>query len=141
MVRAMEFDPDAALRAALGLFWERGYEATSMSDLVERPGIGRAGLYATFGGRHELYLRALRRHREVRRPLYMETLSRPGPALPAVRELVEGYVRDSVGDAGRRGCMIGNEAEMLPGDERVARCVPASVPDARRQEAGYVTLD
>ncbi|MEU8382797.1 TetR/AcrR family transcriptional regulator [Streptosporangium sp. NPDC048865] len=124
MVRTKEFDPDAALQAALDLFWERGYEATSVSDLVDHLGIGRASLYATFGGKHELYLRALRRYREIRRPLYMETLSRPGPALPAVRELVEGYVRDAVGEAGRRGCMVGNAAaEMLPGDEQVARCV------------------
>ncbi|MER7127883.1 TetR/AcrR family transcriptional regulator [Streptosporangium saharense] len=125
MARTKEFDPDAALEAALALFWERGYEATSMSDLVERLGIGRASLYATFGGKHDLYLRALRRYVAARNPSPVELLSQPGAALPAVRGLVELYTEDSVGD--RRGCMIVNAAgELLPGDERVAGIVDAN---------------
>ncbi|MFE5588533.1 helix-turn-helix domain-containing protein, partial [Kitasatospora sp. NPDC056531] len=59
MARTKEFDPDAALQAALELFWRRGYEATSMADLVEGLGIARASIYATFGSKRELYLRAL----------------------------------------------------------------------------------
>lgn len=125
MARTKEFDPDAALEAALALFWERGYEATSMSDLVERLGIGRASLYATFGGKHDLYLRALRRYVTARNPSPVELLSQPGATLPAVRGLIELYTEDSVGD--RRGCMIVNAAaELLPGDERVAGIVDAN---------------
>jgi len=56
VARTKEFDPEAALQAALELFWRRGYEATSMSDLVDHLGIGRASLYATFGNKHELYV-------------------------------------------------------------------------------------
>ena len=52
MARTKEFDPDAALQRALELFWERGYEATSMADLVARLGVARASIYATFGGKH-----------------------------------------------------------------------------------------
>ncbi|MBI0380439.1 helix-turn-helix transcriptional regulator, partial [Streptomyces albiflaviniger] len=49
MARTKEFDPEAALQSALELFWQRGYEATSMADLVDYLGIGRASIYATFG--------------------------------------------------------------------------------------------
>ncbi|WP_248964676.1 TetR/AcrR family transcriptional regulator [Sphaerisporangium perillae] len=127
MGRTKEFDPEAALQEALELFWERGYEATSMSDLIERLGIGRASLYATFGGKHELYVKALRRYIETRRPSPVEILSQPGPALPAVRALVESYVADSVTDVLRRGCMVVNAAaEMMPADDEIARFVEAN---------------
>lgn len=62
MARTKEFDPDAALQSALELFRQRGYEATSMSDLVEHLGIGRASIYATVGNKHALYLKALDRY-------------------------------------------------------------------------------
>ncbi|GAA2300761.1 TetR/AcrR family transcriptional regulator [Nonomuraea roseoviolacea subsp. roseoviolacea] len=124
MARSKEFDPGAALDAALELFWERGYESTSMADLVERLGIGRASLYATFGGKHELYMKALERFTEVQNPSAVELLSQPGPALPAVRRLVESFARQSSSEEGKRGCMIVNAAaELLPRDEEVCRFV------------------
>ncbi|GGL01183.1 TetR family transcriptional regulator [Sphaerisporangium melleum] len=127
MARSKEFDPHEALQAALELFWERGYEATSMADLVERLGVARASLYATFGSKHDLYLLALRRYIETRRPSPIEILSQPGPALPAVRALVEHYAVDSVNDVRRRGCMVVNAAaEMLPGDAEVGRLLDAN---------------
>ncbi|GAA3148442.1 TetR/AcrR family transcriptional regulator [Nonomuraea roseoviolacea] len=124
MARSKEFDPGAALDAALELFWERGYESTSMADLVERLGIGRASLYATFGGKHELYMKALERFTEVQNPSAVELLSQPGPALPAVRRLVGSFARQSSSEEGKRGCMIVNAAaELLPRDEEVCRFV------------------
>ncbi len=127
MARSKEFDPDVVLGRALELFWQRGYEATSMADLVEHLGIGRASIYATFGSKHDLYLKALERYVRTRDPDLVESLSQPGPALPAVRALVELYVEDSIHDLNRRGCMIVNAAaELLPEDERVARFVEAN---------------
>ncbi|GLW10203.1 TetR family transcriptional regulator [Microtetraspora sp. NBRC 13810] len=125
MARTKDFDPDAVLQRALDLFWERGYEATSMADLVAHLGIGRASLYATFGGKHELYMRALEHYTRRRSPDPIEMLSQPGPALPAVRALVELYTEESIHD--RRGCLIVNAAgELLPGDEKVGRFIDAN---------------
>lgn len=127
MARSKAFDPEAALQAALELFWERGYEATSVSDLVERLRIGRQSLYATFGTKHDLYLAALERYLRTRDPDPIELLSRPGPALPAVRALVRSYVREAACDGRRRGCLMVNAAmERLPGDTAVARVVASS---------------
>lgn len=127
MARTKEFDPDAALQAALELFWERGYESTSIADVVERLGIGRASLYATFGDKHELYVKALRRYLQTRDPSPIELLSQPGPALPAIRRLVEQYAWRASTEEGRRGCMIVNAAaELLPRDEEVCRVVDRS---------------
>lgn len=127
MSRTKEFDPDAVLQRALELFWERGYEATSMADLVEHLGIARASIYATFGDKHSLYLRALDRYVQTRDPDPVEQLSQPGPALPAVRALVEAYAAESLCDERRRGCMIVNTAvELMSRDPRAARRVEAS---------------
>ena len=127
MARTKEFDPDAALRDALELFWERGYEATSMADLVERLGIARASIYSTFGGKRELYLKALDRYGEIAHPTLLTDLSQPGPALPAVRALITRYATEAAHDDKRRGCFIVNTAiELAPHDPATARRVQAS---------------
>lgn len=128
MARTKEFDPDAALQSALELFWRRGYEATSMADLVEALGIGRASIYATFGNKHDLYLKALERYAQVQDPGLLADLSRPGPALPAVREVVRRFGSEAGSDeAARRGCFVTNTAaELGPHDEAAARRVERS---------------
>lgn len=127
MARTKEFDPEAALQAALELFWRRGYEATSMADLVEHLGIGRASLYATFGNKHELYLKALERYQE-QLPDLLGELSRPGPVLPAVRALVRRYADEATAEHLRlNGCFITNTAaELAPHDPAAARQVERS---------------
>ena len=127
MARTKEFDPDTALQLALELFWERGYEATSMADLVEHLGIARASIYATYGSKHDLYVAAFERYVRTHDPDIVEALSRPGPVLPAVRALVEAYADESLHDRRRRGCLVVNAAvEIVPRDPQVARRVEAS---------------
>lgn len=127
MARTKEFDPEAALTSAMELFWERGYEATSMADLVDHLGIGRASLYATFGGKKDLYLKALQRYLASRSPSPIEVLSQPGPALPAVRALVQQYVEEAIGDEQGRGCMVVNTAiELASRDPALGRRVAAN---------------
>ncbi|MEX2982596.1 TetR/AcrR family transcriptional regulator [Streptomyces sp. C36] len=132
MARTKEFDPDAALQAALELFWRRGYEATSMADLVAHLGIARASLYATFGSKHELYLKALERYGEQQGPVVTEELSAPGPALPAVRALVRRFTDEASCDALRRGCFVTNTAVELAAHD---------ADSARRVEAAWGTLE
>ena len=128
VARTKEFDPDAALQSALELFWRRGYEATSMADLVEHLGIGRASIYATFGNKHELYLKAMDRYTETRDPLLLTDLSQPGPALPAVRKLVRRFAAESASPEERpNGCFVTNTAaELAPHDPAAARRVEIS---------------
>jgi TetR/AcrR family transcriptional repressor of nem operon len=151
VARTKEFDPDAALRAALELFWERGYEATSMADLVERLGIARASLYSTFGGKRELYLKALDRYGELAQPNLLNDLNQPGPALPAVRALVTRFVMDASGEQRHRGCFVVNTAiEVAPHDTVMARrvqtnfdCIETTLASAltRAQAQGELSAD
>lgn len=128
MARTKEFDPDAALRAALELFWQRGYEATTMADLVGHLGIGRASIYATFGNKHELYLKALDRYAETGNPQLLGELSQPGPALPAVRAVMRRFAAEAASDEKRlTGCFVTNTAaELAPHDNSAARRVEVS---------------
>ncbi|MFJ6700664.1 TetR/AcrR family transcriptional regulator [Streptomyces sp. NPDC091272] len=128
MARTKEFDPDAALQSALELFWRRGYEATSIADLVEHLGIGRASIYATFGSKHGLYLLAMDRYAETRDPLLLAELSQPGPALPAVRAVVRRFAAEAGSPQERlNGCFVTNTAaELAPHDAAAARRVQTS---------------
>ncbi|MEM8908570.1 MAG: helix-turn-helix domain-containing protein, partial [Bacteroidota bacterium] len=64
MPRIKQFDEQQALEQAMELFWEKGFHATSMQDLVSRLGINRASLYDTFGGKQALFDRALALYRQ-----------------------------------------------------------------------------
>ncbi|MEU4268239.1 TetR family transcriptional regulator [Streptomyces sp. NPDC026092] len=128
MARTKEFDPDAALQSALELFWARGYEATTMADLVEHLGIGRASIYATFGNKHALYMKAMDRYLQSCEPTMLEELSAPGPALPPVRSLIRRFAAEAGAEATRlSGCFVTNSAaELGPHDVPVARRVELS---------------
>ncbi|WP_017588603.1 TetR/AcrR family transcriptional regulator [Nocardiopsis ganjiahuensis] len=126
MARTKEFDPDTALLRAMELFWSKGYEATSMADLVEHLGVSRASLYSTFGDKHELYVRAYDRYLEEGVDFVGE-LSQPGPVMPVVRSLLTRYAEESAADAARRGCFVVNTAvELSPHDPVLARRVEAN---------------
>jgi len=119
-----EFDPDIVLDQAVELFWERGYEATSVADLVEHLGISKASLYNTFGSKHQLYLKALDRYIVKEDPFPMSFLNREGKALPLVWGLVERFAEQASWRTLRYGCFLVNAAvERLPGDKEVERRV------------------
>lgn len=125
MGRTKEFDPDTALRAAMDLFWRKGYEATSMQDLVDHLGLGRGSIYGAFGGKHELYLAAVERYVDDSRIGLLERVSTPDSALDAVRDLVRWYLRTALADADAKGCLMMNTAVELPADADAARLVAA----------------
>ncbi|MFD5092836.1 TetR/AcrR family transcriptional regulator [Amycolatopsis thailandensis] len=124
MSRVKEFDVDVACEAALELFWRKGYEATSVSDLVAELGIGKASLYATFGTKRELYLTVLNRYIARGDKRFIEDFAEPGPALAGVRRLIDRYLAEILDESGRKGCFVVNAAmEMMSKDPDVARLV------------------
>lgn len=151
MARDREFDPDVVLRRAMELFWCRGYEATSVQDLVDHLGVGRGSLYATFGGKHDLYVRALDRYHQVVGGQLLDELRAACPVLPALRRLLVEMSEASIADPARRGCLMVNAAmERVPHDPDVARRVAEAfgqVEDAlhaalaRAQAAGELAPD
>ena len=122
MARPKQFDVDQALGSAVELFWEKGYDGTSVADLCARLGLSKASLYATFGSKRELYIRALDRYMEGGLgPTAPDMLSRPGSPLAAVRALVDSYAL-AVDDGRPRGCLVVNATvQCPPGDDEISQ--------------------
>jgi len=85
MPRSPTFDRDEKLEEAMELFWEQGYEATSVQDLVDHLGLNRSSLYNTFGGKHDLYLEALDRYRQSDNRALKQHLRDAPTALAGIR--------------------------------------------------------
>jgi AcrR family transcriptional regulator len=88
MGRARAFDADEALERAMIVFWTKGYEAASLSDLTEAMGINRPSLYAAYGNKQELFRKALERYGDG-----PSSYERKALAQATVREVAEGLLR------------------------------------------------
>ncbi|KUO17449.1 TetR/AcrR family transcriptional regulator [Streptomyces dysideae] len=103
------FDPDATLETVVRLFWRQGVASTGIQDIVTATGLNRSSLYATFGGKQELYLAALSRYVERRSQPVFRRLAADERGLPAVGEFFDGLIRARCsGEYARWGCMVSN---------------------------------
>lgn len=126
--RPREFDIDAALETAMRVFWRKGYEPTTMSDLVEAIGINRASLYAAFGDKEALFLLVLDRYRQAfaKRPVMALTeIADPREAVATFLERTAEHLAD---ERLPRGCLIANSILESPnGSERISRTVTSGI--------------
>jgi TetR/AcrR family transcriptional repressor of nem operon len=124
MGRPKAFDPDEAMKEAMEAFWERGYHATSVNDLLSEMKLNRGSLYGTFGDKKSLFLAALTEYERQGREAMREILERPGSARDAIHKWVADSGQQSVGGAGQKGCLgLKAAMEMAPQDEDVANWV------------------
>ncbi|MDQ0454867.1 TetR/AcrR family transcriptional regulator [Rhizobium paknamense] len=126
--RPREFDRDEVLDAALSVFSEHGYEATSISLLSEAMGLTAGSLYKAFGDKRGVFLAAFERYRQVRGALLEARLAGCRTGRQAVEEILRYYADWSHGEDGRRGCMVVGSANDLANldqeaADRVARAV------------------
>jgi AcrR family transcriptional regulator len=87
--RPRRFDIDAALNRAVEVFWRKGYEGASVSDLTEAMGINPPSLYAAFGNKEALFRKALDRYQASHAAFWKEALDAP-TAFEAVKRLLDG---------------------------------------------------
>ena len=120
MARPKEFNESRALVAAMGLFWERGYEATGMRDLSAHTGVAISSLYATFGGKRDIYMAALTEYRRTEVAEMEQRLAAPGPLRQALADIFARLIERLMADPARRGSFTVNAANELGGqDEEV----------------------
>ena len=138
MVGVKQFDPHDVLNRAMMIFWERGYEATSIQDLVRATGLNRGSLYATFIDKKHLFLAILKHYAErVGNPLLAE-LADPDPRR-AIERMFAAILRRTSDPTQPRGCLITNTALECPqsGDD-ISRTIAAWV--GQQEAAVYHVL-
>jgi len=112
--RPRGFDAATALRTAMDVFWQQGYEATSLDTLSEAMGLSRSSFYACFGSKHALLMAAVRAYADERYAALTERVVSCSDPRKAVRAMLA-VIADI--DGGTRGCLFVNAvAELAPGD-------------------------
>ena len=121
-----KFSTEEVLANAMHAFWAHGYEATSISDLVECMGIKRGSLYATFGDKRRLFMLALRQYRAVHLHDWVAALTQAHGPRDAIIAAFEQAVTTAVVGGSRDGCLLVNTAlELSPHDEEVSEFINA----------------
>lgn len=133
MARPMAFNKDEALDQAVGLFWNRGFEATSIRDLTAELGITATSLYNAFGDKQQLFLLALERYCQQRQSAHLAELDLEPSPRRAVVLLFQHAIDAYLSEEDRRGCFLANTAlERAPHDPEVAAVVRRGFDDAEK---------
>ena len=111
--RPREFDMDAALDKALLVFSERGYHATSISELTEAMGLTSGSVYKAFKDKRGVFLAAFDRYRAIRRGKISESMVGAETGRDKLRALLGLYAVSSHGESGRRGCLVVGSANEI----------------------------
>ncbi|MEM5387644.1 TetR/AcrR family transcriptional regulator [Paraburkholderia phymatum] len=119
--RPREFDLDHTIERAMQVFWTRGYQATSLPDLMQATGLSRGSLYAAFGDKHGLFLLALDHYIVQALRRLDDELASGQKALAGLKACMDGYVARTNGAAGKRGCLVVATAmELAAHDQEVS---------------------
>lgn len=121
MARTKDFDEEEVLDKAMNLFWDKGYNGTSMQDLVDGLGVSRSSLYDTFGDKHSLFIRALENYRQYAGKQISELIASSPSAKATVRTMLDNNVNELVKDKQHKGCFLVNASvEMASHDPEVS---------------------
>lgn len=104
MGRPREFDVDEALETAMELFWRKGYEGTSLTDLTDGMGITKPSLYGVFGSKEGLFLKALERYEQTKMNFFYEALKEP-KARDVAEKILRGFANAQTPESGPSGCL------------------------------------
>ncbi len=118
MPRTKQFNEEEVLNKAMELFWEKGFHATSMQDLVNHLGINRASIYDTYGGKNELFDKAFQNYRAISLASLKSIFDSESDVKRGFRKLFQMVIDDVKTKSCQKGCFVVNTiTELVPGDE------------------------
>ena len=139
MARTKAFDPEIALSKAMEVFWQKGYTATSVHDLVTAMGINRGSLYDTFIDKRHLFLQAIAHYHDTVVTAAIAHLQAPCAARAEIEQHFLDLATRASADRQQRGCLMTNTVVELAGqDAEVASLLKQSM--LRVEEAFYRAL-
>ena len=126
MPKTKQFDEQEALQKARDVFWEKGYNGTSMDELVQATGLSRSSIYDTFGDKHGLYLRALEQYSQEQRQMLCEKM----PAQLSGRKKIERFFhytqQNALQDKYRKGCFLLNSTTEMANQDDATNAMAGS---------------
>jgi TetR/AcrR family transcriptional repressor of nem operon len=139
MARTKDFDENEVLTKAIQLFWYKGYNGTSMQDLVDGLGISRSSLYDTYTDKHTLFVKALESYQTAGAARIQEIVDNSVSAKETIKRLLQLATTDLLDDKQQKGCfMVNAEVEVAPHDAEVNNLVCKN--DQQMEEAFYKVI-
>jgi len=139
MARTKDFDEKEVLEKAIQIFWHKGYNGTSMQDLVDGLGISRSSLYDTYTDKHTLFVKALESYQNSGSSKVEKIVNTPRPAKETVKKLLEFVADELLGDKDQKGCfMVNAEVEVAPHDAEINNLVCKN--DQQMEDAFYQVI-
>lgn len=102
------FEESDVVEQAMRVFWKKGYNATSISDITTATGIKRGSLYNAFNGKEDLFLRSLIKYDQEHRKILLDQVEAIDDPREAIASLFDGIVDDSLSDLDKKGCLLVN---------------------------------
>ncbi len=126
--RPMQFNPDVALNSAMQLFWQQGYESTSLQKLLDTMQLSRSSFYQTFKSKPELFQESIRQYRKLSVQRFSTKLKKADSAREFIETLFYDVADETCGPDARRGCLLLNTAnEFAQTDPHIADLIDSSL--------------
>ena len=118
MPKSVTFDREQVIENVMELFWKKGYNGTSMQDLVDVTGLNRSSFYNSFGDKFSLFGEALKFYQDRQNELLKESFSEARSPKNAIISLFKG-ISDDIRNGNQKGCMITSCTSEMSGDPLV----------------------